>query len=284
MKKLFILGGLALTFFCCIQAYWIYRSFDAESTQFDHSVSVALYAVADTMAEHATVEKRSPNYFYVTTNCPMSDELVDTLIQKEFAQRNLQVDYELGVYNAEDDSLVHGKYIKEPKVDIAQPTTLQADLTPKNFAVLFPTKEKYLMSKTEMWMISILALIFLMGSYIYTFRKSPEFQTTTNHIIRVGNSELDFQNYHLTIGRETFQLTYKENEILKLLFNSPNQVIERDIFLKNIWEKDGFFVARSMDVFISKVRKYLKNDPSLKIENLRSIGYRLSVITRKPKI
>jgi DNA-binding response OmpR family regulator len=49
--------------------------------------------------------------------------------------------------------------------------------------------------------------------------------------------------------------------------------MERNVFLKTIWEDDGFFVARSMDVFVSRLRKYLKNDSTLKIENIRGVGY-----------
>lgn len=85
------------------------------------------------------------------------------------------------------------------------------------------------------------------------------------------------------VNNLSYRLTYKENKILKLFFENPNQVIEREVFLKRVWEKDGFFVARSMDVFISKVRKYLSMDRTIKIENLRSIGYRLLVSGRKYK-
>ncbi len=56
-------------------------------------------------------------------------------------------------------------------------------------------------------------------------------------------------------------------------FATPVKVIERDVFLKTIWEEDGFFVARSMDVFVSKLRKYLRADAGLRIENVRGIGY-----------
>jgi DNA-binding response OmpR family regulator len=61
--------------------------------------------------------------------------------------------------------------------------------------------------------------------------------------------------------------------VLQLFFRHPGKVIEREIFLKSIWEDDGFFVARSMDVFVSKVRKYLKADARLRIDNIRSVGY-----------
>jgi DNA-binding response OmpR family regulator len=60
---------------------------------------------------------------------------------------------------------------------------------------------------------------------------------------------------------------------LQIFFRHGGKVIERDVFLKTVWEDDGFFVARSMDVFVSKLRKYLRSDDTLRIENVRGIGY-----------
>ena len=67
----------------------------------------------------------------------------------------------------------------------------------------------------------------------------------------------------------------KENELLRLFFEKTNQVLERDIALKHVWHDDSYFTARSMDVFISKLRKYLKDDTSLSIVNVHGTGYKL---------
>jgi DNA-binding response OmpR family regulator len=58
-----------------------------------------------------------------------------------------------------------------------------------------------------------------------------------------------------------------------MFFRHTGKLIEREVFLKSIWEDDGFFVARSMDVFVSRLRKYLKPDSKLRIENIRGVGY-----------
>jgi two-component system, OmpR family, response regulator len=91
--------------------------------------------------------------------------------------------------------------------------------------------------------------------------------------LKVGNSTLDANNLVLESNGEVIRLTHKECKVLQLFFRHPGKVIEREIFLKSIWEDDGFFVARSMDVFVSKVRKYLKADARLRIDNIRSVGY-----------
>ena len=98
-------------------------------------------------------------------------------------------------------------------------------------------------------------------------------------ILKAGDSTLDIHNLSLEAGGITTRLTYKECKMLQIFFRHCDKVIERDVFLKTIWEDDGFFVARSMDVFVSRLRKYLRPDPSLKIENIRGIGY---ILKRSP--
>lgn len=92
-------------------------------------------------------------------------------------------------------------------------------------------------------------------------------------ILQVAQSSLDIHNLLLNANGVTTRLTYKESKLLELFFRHSDKVIERDVFLKAVWEDDGFFVARSMDVFISRLRKYLASDHHLKIENIRGVGY-----------
>jgi two-component system OmpR family response regulator len=98
-------------------------------------------------------------------------------------------------------------------------------------------------------------------------------------VLQIANTTLDIHNLQLTAGGVSTRLTYKECSMLQLFFRHPNKLIERDIFLKTIWEEDGFFVARSMDVFVSRLRKYLSHDPALRIENIRAVGYILKCTT-----
>lgn len=92
-------------------------------------------------------------------------------------------------------------------------------------------------------------------------------------ILEAGRSSLDLRNLALNANGMITRLTYKEGKLLEMFFRHRDTLIERELFLKTVWEEDGFFVARSMDVFISRLRKYLQGDPSLKIENIRGIGY-----------
>ncbi len=277
MKTSLVIGGIITASLVLIQGFWFTSAYDTSANQFEHTVSVALYSVADTMSDQAIVEKRSNNYFYVKMGCPASNQLIDTLIRKEFAKRDLSLDYELGIYNTEDDSLVHGKYVKASEiVSNTHPGDQEIELCNKDFAVLFPKRQDYLLGQMDTWIYSSLILL-LLSTVLFQTLKVKGAKIPVKPIIRLGHSQLDHHNQQLLVHRETIQLTYKENKILHLLFQHPNQVIERHVFLEEVWEKDGFFVERSMDVFISRIRKYLKADSRLRIENLRSIGYRLHV-------
>jgi len=109
-------------------------------------------------------------------------------------------------------------------------------------------------------------------------RSSPQPLDKEAALLKVSDSTLDVNNLVLNSNGSVTRLTYKECKLLQMFFRHCDKLIERDVFLKTIWEEDGFFVARSMDVFVSKLRKYLSSDPSIRIENIRGIGYIMKVV------
>ena len=99
----------------------------------------------------------------------------------------------------------------------------------------------------------------------------------TNEIFTIGIYEFDSQKQLLKHDGKEQKLTTKESELLKLLCNNMNNVLERNFALKTIWQEDSYFNARSMDVYITKLRKYLKEDPTIQILNIHGKGYKLIV-------
>jgi DNA-binding response OmpR family regulator len=94
----------------------------------------------------------------------------------------------------------------------------------------------------------------------------------------IGKFEFDHTNLSLKINGESQKaLTQKEAEVLKLLYVNRERVLKREEILKHIWGDDDYFMGRSMDVFISKLRKYLKEDPSVQIVNYHGVGFRLEI-------
>jgi len=112
--------------------------------------------------------------------------------------------------------------------------------------------------------------IFLKRSRVY-----ENAERTSNEALMVGKSRLDFHNLKLTGEGNDQKLTTKEAELLRLFFKNKNQIIERGTILRTIWGEDNYFSGRSLDVFISRLRKYLKNDENIFIENIHGVGFRL---------
>ncbi len=100
-------------------------------------------------------------------------------------------------------------------------------------------------------------------------------------VYKFGEMTFDTQKQVLTIGNEQTKLTTKESELLSLLCSHANDILERNHALKQIWEEDTYFNARSMDVYITKLRKLLKPEPNIEIINIHGKGYKLIVPTEE---
>ena len=96
---------------------------------------------------------------------------------------------------------------------------------------------------------------------------------------QLGRFTFDTQRQLLSIDDKSTKLTTKESELLIMLCTHMNDILERDLALKTIWIDDNYFNARSMDVYITKLRKHLKDDPNVEINNVHGKGYRLVVPT-----
>lgn len=107
-------------------------------------------------------------------------------------------------------------------------------------------------------------------------RRSKGLANQNQTKFQIGKYSFDSNKQLLTFEQdEPVKLTTKESELLKLLANNLNKVLERNFALKTIWRDDNYFNARSMDVYITKLRKHLKADPNIEIINVHSKGYKL---------
>lgn len=106
-------------------------------------------------------------------------------------------------------------------------------------------------------------------------RRSPSRHQAEEKIVFLGDYEFDFDNLTLKNTSTEKTLTQKEAEVLKLLYFNRDRVLKREEILKHVWGDDDYFMGRSMDVFISKLRKYLKEDPSVQIVNYHGVGFKL---------
>ena len=117
-------------------------------------------------------------------------------------------------------------------------------------------------------------LVFRVEAILRRVRGKKTKESTLYHI---GKFVFDTQKQLLTIGDQQTKLTTNENELLALLCSHANEILQRDFALKTIWIDDNYFNARSMDVYITKLRKHLKDDDQIEIINIHGKGYKLIV-------
>jgi DNA-binding response OmpR family regulator len=98
----------------------------------------------------------------------------------------------------------------------------------------------------------------------------------------IGAYAFDAVARTLRIGQQERRLTARESELLRLLCLHKNKTLDRSLALRDIWGDDSYFNARSMDVFMSKLRKYLKDDPRIEISSVHGIGFSLTVTGDQP--
>ena len=115
-------------------------------------------------------------------------------------------------------------------------------------------------------------LVFRVEAILRRVRGKKNRESSVYHI---GRFTFDTQKQLLAIGEKQTKLTTKENELLALLCSHSNEILQRDFALKTIWIDDNYFNARSMDVYITKLRKHLKDDPQIEIINIHGKGYKL---------
>jgi DNA-binding response OmpR family regulator len=96
-------------------------------------------------------------------------------------------------------------------------------------------------------------------------------------IISIGKYKFDYHNQSLTINDNIRRITEKESEIIKYISDRRNNIIKREELLKDLWGENDYFLGRSLDVFITKIRKYLKEDPELNIESVFKVGFIFTV-------
>lgn len=100
-------------------------------------------------------------------------------------------------------------------------------------------------------------------------------QNSVKETIKIGNYEFFPSQFKLIFGNENFQLTEKESELLLLLSKNNHKIINRKEILENLWGENDYFLGRSLDVFMTRLRKYLQKDDRIKFESVRGIGFKV---------
>ena len=123
---------------------------------------------------------------------------------------------------------------------------------------------------------STLSLLVIIVLLIYLKKKGQK-EAENPEILQIGSTIYYKRGMFLSFKKTKTELSSKESDLLLLLFSSENETLEREYILKEIWNDEGDYVGRTLDVFVSKLRKKLEADTSIRIINIRGIGYKLVV-------
>jgi hypothetical protein len=123
--------------------------------------------------------------------------------------------------------------------------------------------------------IAIAMLLAIVTVVFFLLWKKRNKSAIDPNLIPLGEYHFDKRNTELLINHQRIELTNKEADLLLLLYDAVNTTVEREVILNMVWGDEGDYVGRTLDVFISKLRKKLEADSSVKIVNIRGVGYKL---------
>jgi len=235
----------------------------------------------DSTSRVLPVEKISGNEYQIRFEKPLTfqtDSLVNTT-QRLLAKDPLASDYVVNVLNCDGTDVVYGYAIsKNKKDDIiackrrAQPRACYRISIKFKPTGLNATTKGYILGGLPF--LAFIGFIFLRS--VKPRRGFPNDIRNTN-VFTLGSVMFDAKNRKLITNGKTIDLTGTETRLLLIFAMSPNETIERSLLQKEIWEGEGVIVGRSLDMFISKLRKKLELDPNINIVVIRGKGYKLEI-------
>lgn len=155
-------------------------------------------------------------------------------------------------------------------------TLIETRLADTALLAVTPDSTNVLAAETSQFSYIIMLVLFALIVMGFFFMWKRRKRTTIDpNMIPLGTYHFDKRNTELLIEHQRIDLTSKEADLLLLLYNAVNTTVEREVILNMVWGDEGDYVGRTLDVFISKLRKKLEFDSKVKIVNIRGVGYKL---------
>lgn len=247
-----------------------------------------LLSVGDSTSRVLPIKKEKGHYRieFATEFGIHPDSLVNT-VKRVMHETNMNTNYIMQLAACESDDVVYSFEVKK---------RFQKDIIPCGsrslprscYSLLFTLKDEkqivepaknQLDSNSNGLIIGLVGFALLIaGSSILIFRRKRKRsveQELDSDIISLGKFRFNKKRAELILEQQRIELTGKEADLLLLLYDAANQTVERDEILRAVWKDDGDYVGRTLDVFISKLRKKLEADSSIQIVNIRGVGYKL---------
>ena len=283
-KKYFSILFLAIAVFCI----WSFSDPETNKEPFSEKVKVVLREVGnqlllsnkDSVSLILPVKELASNKYQISFEEQLSFKpniLVD-IVKNAFEKASFSENYIVEVLQCSDHEVAYSYQIRnESEKDIIP---CSGRFLPKNcyqIEVLFTNRNAVFFNRNT---LLIIGFIVLFGWLFFVFyqRKSFEKKVEMNaNFVLIGIFSFYPEQHKLMQKAKEISLSKKECELLEIFVANPNQIIKRDELTKKVWEDNGVFVGRSLDTYISKLRKKLKDDESIQLINIHGVGYKLEI-------
>ncbi|GAB3916199.1 winged helix-turn-helix domain-containing protein [Larkinella terrae] len=267
-------------------------SAQTEKNRFAEKVNLALRrtahqllaAAGDSTSQIPPVQQTDATTFLIRLDHPFDYGKLPGLLQQSLQIHSINETYDVAVLNCANGKIQLGYSVLDvqKKQNVACSGRVQTNGC-YNLQIRFATPEAAPQTAMNWWMLAIGSVLTALVFTVFRRSSSKEGNASSdaapveNPKLHFGNSSLDMANLKLWSNDLEHDLTYREAKLLRLFAGSPNQLLERDFILKSVWEDEGIIVGRSVDVFVSRLRKLLQDDPTVKIAAVHGVGYRLEI-------
>ncbi len=242
-----------------------------------------LAAAGDSKSPIGPVVKTDICTWQIRMDHSLNYDILPKILQESFDQHLIGDSYNVAILNCADGELQLGynyqDYVENKDVPCGgRDMAAGCYQLQVNFPELEPVNNRF---PDWAWVSALLLVgagFYLLGKNKKRDRPAPLAATTaTTKWIHFGNSKMDLANLLLVCGTVQHQLTYREAKLLHFFATQPNQLLDRNVILQHVWAEEGIMVSRSVDVFVSRLRKMLRDDPTLNISAVHGVGYKLSI-------
>jgi len=290
-------GKVALyRFMLCFVVGYLYLGLGtvyANEPAFELKAHLALREVAhrllqeqgDSTSSIPPVDYREGKGFYLTYGASLDYSRLKLIVDEIFEKRGLPLTYQLGLFACDNDLLVLGYNAIAGEVGVPPACTGREEKEScYNIAVQFPVEQQN--ETSPLWLMIIPILFMLGGAFWWWNTNSPkpipmaplqQKELTADPIYQLGILRFDPENQLLFGGGEDQRLTFRESKLLDLFCQHRNHLLSREEILEFVWGDEGVMVGRSVDVFVSRLRKKLKREANIKITSVHGVGYRLEL-------
>lgn len=256
-----------------------------------------LLSVGDSVSRVLPVQRLSENEFQIRFESRFTfvpDTLIK-IVEQVIIAHHLPQNYIVNVYDCSTNEVIFGYAMLEDKQNNIVPCTGRTQPVRCYYINIHFANEAAFGSRTRYLFIGVGLLtvgFFFVGAKLWKKNRSqsqqdtientvPNTSTAQRPFLSLGKAHFYYEHHYLVIAGEIIELTAKESKLLHIFASSPNQIIERNRLQKEVWEDEGVIVGRSLDMFISKLRKKLSGDSSLKLSNIHGKGYKLETVLQE---